>query len=328
MNADTFWKTAQKIASAKEFDQHAIELFHYQSEHVEVYKKFLELFKFNKSEVKNIFDIPFLPVQLFKSHKICDESQTDFYFTSSGTTGQTTSKHFVSDLKIYNESLLNGFKYFYGNPSEYCILALLPTYLEREHSSLVYMVEKLMKESNHPDSGFFLNNPNELNDRLIKLKNKNVKIFLLGVTYALLDLFEQFPLNLSNAIIVETGGMKGRRKEIIRTELHDTLKKFSSAHEIHSEYGMTELLSQAYSKKDGIFYCTPWMRVLVSEIHDPHSYILTGGTGNLNIIDLANIHSCAFIATQDLGRMKTGGGFEVLGRMDNSELRGCNLMVG
>lgn len=317
------------IRNEDEFNHHAIELFRHQSVHVNIYKKFLSLLKFDVNIVKSYKQIPFLPVEFFKNTIVSDNpSGNEFYFTSSGTTGQEASKHYIQDLTLYEESLLKGFQLAYGDPQQYCFLALLPSYLEREGSSLIYMVNKLMEVSGHAANGFYLNNHEELYERINELENQNQKIFLIGVTYALLDFFEKYPMQLSYTILLETGGMKGRRKELIKEELHAILKSKSGLKEIHSEYGMTELLSQAYSHWKGLFSTPPWMKILVTDLHDPFTTIAFGLTGTINVIDLANIHSCAFIATQDLGRKTDEFHFEVLGRLDKSELRGCNLMVG
>jgi phenylacetate-coenzyme A ligase PaaK-like adenylate-forming protein len=327
MNTEAFWKEALSCNSNSNFELLALELFKYQSKNVEVYNLFLDKLKFKSSNLKSLSDIPFLPVQLFKTHNVIDQKIIpDFYFTSSGTTGQVASKHFIADLSIYDAGLLEGFKFFYGDPSQYCFLALLPSYLERSGASLVYMAQKLIDASEYGESGFYLHNYEDLYLKLIQLREQKVPVFLLGVTYALLDLFEQFPIQIPDAIIMETGGMKGRRKEIVRQELHTILQNASGAKNIHSEYGMTELLSQAYSNDNGLFGCPPWMKVVINDLHDPFSRASEGETGIINVIDLANIHSCAFIATQDIGKMKERK-FEVLGRIDNSELRGCNLMI-
>jgi hypothetical protein len=233
----------------------------------------------------------------------------------------------VPDLKIYEQSFLNGFTSFYGPVDEYCILALLPSYLEREGSSLVYMVNELVSRSKHPDSGFYLYNLEELHQKLTILEKNQIKTMLIGVSFALLDLAEQAPIPLKNTIIMETGGMKGRRKELIREELHDMLKSAFQVAEIHSEYGMTELLSQAYSQGDGVFRTPPWMKIITRDTEDPLSLQSHGKTGGINIIDLANVYSCSFIATQDLGKTHSNGSFEVLGRFDHSDIRGCNLMA-
>lgn len=311
-----------------EFDHLAMELFRYQSKEVAVYRDFLNFLKVDVNKITTIHQIPCLPVTFFKTHQITDQKNLPaFYFSSSGTTGQITSKHYVSDLKIYNQSLLNSFELFYGSPDQYCFLALLPSYLERAGSSLVYMVEKLIKTGNHQDSGFYLYNHEDLNQKIQVIQERGDKIFLLGVTYALLDFFEKFPQKLNNTILLETGGMKGKRKEMVKAELHDILSIKSGIELIHSEYGMTELLSQAYSKGKGIFQTPPWMRIKIHDLYDPFQQLSDGQTGTVQVIDLANIHSCAFISTEDLGRIVNDKEFEILGRSDNSELRGCNLMV-
>ena len=251
----------------------------------------------------------------------------EIVFTSSGTTGSEQSKHCVSDVSIYIESFLKGFRHFYGSVKDYCILALLPSYMEREGSSLIYMCGELIKQSAHPDSGFYLYEHEKLIDKLKDLQTKKQKTILIGVSFALLELARENHLDLSEIIIMETGGMKGREKEMPRAELHEILKKSFTLKSVHSEYGMTELLSQAYSKGDGIFKCPPWMKVLISDIHDPFSILDHSKTGTINIIDLANINSCSFIATSDLGKSYPNGSFEVLGRLDNSDLRGCNLLM-
>ncbi|UUC45934.1 LuxE/PaaK family acyltransferase [Flavobacterium cerinum] len=317
-----------QIASKKEFEKTTLKVFRHQYDNNSVYRDFCTFLKKDKTNVKQIKDIPFLPIQFFKSHEVLsstDPAQT--VFTSSGTTGMSTSKHFVTDLRYYEESFRLGFSQFYGNIEDYVVLALLPSYLEREGSSLIYMVDDLIERSNQPDSGFYLNNYDELIQKLITLDNQGQNIVLIGVTYALLDLIEMHSFELKNTIIMETGGMKGRRKEIIREELHDILCKGFGVSEIHSEYGMTELLSQAYSLGDGVFECPPWMDVLIRDTEDALSYIENGKTGGINVIDLANINSCSFIATQDLGKKYPNQSFEVLGRFDNSDIRGCNLMV-
>jgi len=248
-------------------------------------------------------------------------------FTSSGTTGNTTSKHYVTDLSIYENSYLNGFAHFYGNIEEYTVLALLPNYLEREGSSLIYMVDDLIKKSKNSESGFYLNNLEELSEKLIQLDGKGHKVLLIGVTFALLDLIEKQQFQLQNTIVMETGGMKGRRKELTRVELHQVLEQGFGVSEIHSEYGMTELLSQGYSKGKGVFQCPPWMKILTRDTEDALTILENQKTGGLNVIDLANYNSCSFIATQDLGKIHSHGNFEVLGRFDHSDIRGCNLMV-
>ncbi|HIC32010.1 MAG TPA: acyl transferase, partial [Flavobacteriaceae bacterium] len=248
-------------------------------------------------------------------------------FSSSGTTGQVTSKHHVTNLKIYEDSFKKGFSHFYGNVEDYTILALLPNYLEREGSSLVYMVDHLIKDTKQPKSGFYLNNLDELKDTLLQLEQEGKQTLLIGVSFALLDLVERYQFSLKNTIIMETGGMKGKRKEMIREELHQVLKSGFGVNHIHSEYGMTELLSQAYSKGNGVFTCPPWMKILTRDTEDALTVFDTEKTGGINVIDLANVNSCSFIATQDLGRQLPNGNFEIIGRFDNSDIRGCNLMV-
>ncbi|WP_010518110.1 LuxE/PaaK family acyltransferase [Croceivirga radicis] len=316
------------IKNEKQFVDHALSTFNYQYQHIPVYREFCEFLKIKPQAVQSLKDIPFLPIQFFKSHKIkTPKRYTDIVFTSSGTTGNQTSKHFVTDLSLYENSFRKGFEHFYGAVSDYCILALLPAYLEREGSSLIYMVEDMIKASGHSSSGFYLNNLEELVQTLTHLETTKTKTLLIGVSFALLDLAENFNLNLKHTVVMETGGMKGRRKEMIRQELHQILKTGLGTQLIHSEYGMTELLSQGYSKGNGLFHCPPWMRIMARDTEDPFSYKTTGKTGGLNVIDLANLYSCAFIATQDLGKVYGDNSFEVLGRFDHSDIRGCNLMV-
>lgn len=316
------------ISSKKEFEKIALKVFRFQFDNNLVYHKFCTLLNKNKENVKSLLDIPFLPIQFFKSHDVLSSSETiKQTFTSSGTTGTQTSKHLVTDISLYEESYRNAFSEFYGNLENYCILALLPSYLEREGSSLIYMVEDLIQSSNHKDSGFYLNNYDELIEKLIELDNSGQNVILIGVTYALLDLIEKRQFHLKNTIIMETGGMKGKRKEMIREELHGILCKGFDVPVIHSEYGMTELLSQAYSLGNGVFECPNWMQILIRDTEDALSYVNDGKTGGINVIDLANINSCSFISTQDLGKKNPNHSFEVLGRFDNSDIRGCNLMV-
>lgn len=316
------------IKSQSEFQELALQVFKFQFENNRVYRSFCDLLYRHPSEVKVIEDIPFLPIEFFKSRKIVsslDKVQTTF--TSSGTTSSSTSKHHVTNLDIYTQSFTIGFEQFYGKIEDYVILGLLPSYLERKGSSLIHMVDAMIKTSKHSESGFYLNNISELKNTLETLNSRGQKTILIGVSFALLDLIETYQFNLKNTIIMETGGMKGRRKELIRSELHDVLKSGFGVENIHSEYGMTELLSQAYSKGHGIFNCPPWMKVITRDPEDALTIQNTGKTGGINIIDLANINSCAFIASQDLGRTKGDGSFEVIGRFDNSDIRGCNLMV-
>lgn len=310
------------------FEAFALVVFQHQAKHNAVYKKYLSLLNRNPSEIKKIEDIPFLPIQFFKSHKVVStENAVEQIFLSSGTTGMTQSKHYVSDVLLYEESYLKGFHHFYGNVEDYVILALLPSYLEREGSSLIYMVEDLIKKSNHVESGFYLHNLSDLKEKLIDLDAKGKKILLIGVSFALLDLIENFQFSLKNTIVMETGGMKGKRKEMIREELHAVLKAGFGVAEIHSEYGMTELLSQGYSKGNGIFKTSPWMKIIIRDTEDPFTLLPTGKAGGINVIDLANINSCSFIATQDLGKIHEDQTFEILGRFDNSDIRGCNLLI-
>jgi phenylacetate-coenzyme A ligase PaaK-like adenylate-forming protein len=316
------------IKTEQDFKSLALEIFNFQFENNPVYRSFCDLLYIHPSDVKAIEDIPFLPIQFFKSHEVLSaRSDVPITFTSSGTTGSTTSKHIVTDLDIYKTSFTKGFEHFYGPIENYVVLALLPSYLEREGSSLIYMVDTLIKKSNHPESGFYLNNLEDLKYHLIALDKKDTKVLLIGVSFALLDLIETYPFNLQNTIIMETGGMKGRRKELIRTELHKLLKVGFGVDTIHSEYGMTELLSQAYSKGDGLFNCPNWMRIVTRDTEDALSIQSFGKTGGINVIDLANMNSCSFIATQDLGRVYKNGSFEIIGRFDHSDIRGCNLMV-
>ncbi|WP_264560215.1 acyl transferase [Flavobacterium sp. N2270] len=316
------------IASKKEFEKIALKVFRFQFDNNLVYHKFCTLLNKNKENVKSLIEIPFLPIQFFKSHKVLSSSETiQATFTSSGTTGMITSKHLVTDISLYEKSYRNAFSQFYGNIEDYCVLALLPSYLEREGSSLIHMVDDLIESSNHPDSGFYLNNYNELISKLIELDNSGQNVILIGVTYALLDLIELHQFQLKNTIIMETGGMKGKRKEMIREELHKILCEGFGVPVINSEYGMTELLSQAYSLGNGVFECPNWMQILIRDTEDALSYVKEGKTGGINVIDLANINSCSFIATQDLGKKNPNYSFEVLGRFDNSDIRGCNLMV-
>ncbi len=316
------------ISSQKQFEKIALKVFRYQYENNKVYHTFCNYFNIDIQKVKSLDKIPFLPIQFFKSHDVVSNSNPiQATFTSSGTTGMITSKHLVTDISLYEQSYRLAFSEFYGNIENYAVLALLPSYLEREGSSLIYMVKDLIELSNNEHSGFYLHNYDELISKLIDLDNSGQNVILIGVTYALLDLIEKQNFNLKNTIIMETGGMKGKRKEIIREELHNMLCKGFGVSTIHSEYGMTELLSQAYSLGNGIFECPSWMQILVRDPEDALTYVDYGKTGGVNVIDLANINSCSFIATQDLGKKYANNSFEILGRFDNSDIRGCNLMV-
>ena len=318
-----------KIQDEKTFRATALEVFRFQAMHTPVYKDYLAAHRVNPDSITEIEKIPFLPVEFFKSHTVMEEGKkADVVFKSSGTTGATQSSHHVADAGIYRESFLRSFNSFYGSPEELCILALLPAYLEREGSSLVYMMDHLIRWSKHPDSGFYLDNLDELSAILGKRNEDKHVTLLVGVSFALLDLAEKHPVKLENHILLmETGGMKGRRKEMVRSELHEQLTTAFGLETVHSEYGMTELLSQAYSSGHGLFTTPPWMKVLIRDPNDPLSLLSPGQSGGINIIDLANIHSCSFIATADLGKLHNGGSFEVLGRFDHSDIRGCNLLV-
>lgn len=310
------------------FNEVALTIFQHQVKNCLVYHDYIKNLKIDTASIKHYRQIPFLPISFFKSHNVLStNAPVEIVFSSSGTTGQTTSKHLVSNLNIYEQSFNKAFEQFYGAPSEICIIALLPSYLEREGSSLIYMVDDLLKQSKHPLSGYFLHNHDQLFTTLQDLKNTKQKTILIGVTYALLDFVEQFQIDFPELIVMETGGMKGKRKEMVREELHDTLYKGFGVQQIHSEYGMTELLSQGYSYGQGIFNCPPWMKILLRDTSDPLSLLQNRQSGGINVIDLANVDSCAFIATQDLGKIYPDGSFEVLGRFDNADIRGCNLLV-
>ncbi|QJD97523.1 acyl transferase [Mucilaginibacter robiniae] len=316
------------IQTEQQFTEAALQVFRYQAQNCTIYREFIGGLRIDPDAVSQVADIPFLPIEFFKQHEVVSSTaKPEVIFSSSGTTGMITSQHLVTEVSWYTESFRKAFQLFYGGVTQYCILALLPAYLERQGSSLVYMADDLIRQSQHPDSGFYLYNYNDLYQHLQKQQQAGQPTLLIGVTFALLDFVEQHPLNFPELIVMETGGMKGRRKEMIREELHDILCSGFGVPAIHSEYGMTELLSQAYSKGDGIFNCPPWMRVLTRDTNDPITPVGEGKTGGVNIIDLANINSCSFLATQDLGRIYADGSFEILGRFDNSDIRGCNLLV-
>lgn len=317
-----------RISNDIEFKELALDIFHEQARTCNIYADYLSALKFESKYVTQLTDIPFLPIEFFKSHQVIKEGKNaETIFSSSGTTGMQTSKHYVSDLSIYEKSFREAFQYFYGDLSETAVLALLPSYLERTGSSLIYMVNDLIKTSGRSESGYFLYNHEELYNTLLNLQNQHTRTILFGVTYALLDFIESYQLNFPELTIMETGGMKGKRKEMIREELHKDLCQGFGVTQVHAEYGMTELLSQAYSKGSGLFECPRWMKVFIRDLNDPFSYQPTGSTGGINIIDLANINSCSFISTQDLGRKNGQEQFEVLGRFDQSDIRGCNLLV-
>jgi phenylacetate-coenzyme A ligase PaaK-like adenylate-forming protein len=317
-----------KITSELEFNTLALRVFKFQYEATAVYHKFCKLLDKHPSNVNSLRDIPFIPIEFFKSHDILSSKEPIVKtFTSSGTTGSQTSKHFITDLTIYEDSFNIAFQEFYGNPEDYAILALLPSYLERDGSSLIYMANNLIADSKHPKSGFYLHNLEDLAQTLKALDASGQKTLLIGVSFALLDLVDAYSFQLENTIVMETGGMKGRRKEMIREELHEILSKGFGVNHIHSEYGMTELLSQAYSNGQGVFNCPKHMKILIRDPEDALTYLNKGKTGGINVIDLANLNSCSFIATQDLGKQISETDFEILGRFDHSDVRGCNLMV-
>ncbi|NQW79258.1 MAG: acyl transferase [Chitinophagaceae bacterium] len=302
---DQFWQTSKLI-------------FNWQAAHNPVYKQWVEL---NKSSA-----IAFLPIYFFKTQDVFIGEKPVNLFESSGTTQDVKSNHWVQDLSLYEASFLKGFELFYGNPADYCIIGLLPSYLERKHSSLVYMVDKLIQASGHAQSGFYLDDFTKLNEVLQDLEKQKQKVWFIGVSFALTDFAIAYPQQLNSTIVLETGGMKGRKEELTRNELHQLLREHLGTITIHSEYGMTELLSQAYAIKEGVFKCPPWMKVMVAEEEDPTA-IKEIGRGVLHIIDLANIYSCSFIATEDVGEVFEDGSFTVLGRLDASARRGCSLLV-
>lgn len=316
------------IRNEEEFSKTALDIFRHQAANCVPYGQFIANLNIDPDQVKEVQHIPYLPISFFKSHRIVSNTlEEEIIFSSSGTTGQVQSRHFVTDLKLYDQSFNQAFEQFYGKVEDTCLLALLPSYLERDGSSLIYMVDALLKQSKHPDSGYFLHNHEDLYHKLKTLKNAGQQTILIGVTYALLDFLELYQLDFPELIVMETGGMKGKRKEMVREELHEILKSGFGVNDIHSEYGMTELLSQAYSSGNGIFDCPNWMRIVLRDTNDPLTLLNADQTGGINVIDLANINSCSFIATQDLGRLLPGGSFEVLGRFDNADIRGCNLLV-
>ncbi len=311
-----------------DFEEAALSVFQYQAVHNDVYRNYLCHLGKNAEKVTAVAEIPFLPIEFFKHHVIKSGAfNAEAVFASSGTTGSNTSRHYVKELGLYKNSFSAAFKLFYGNPHQYCILALLPSYLEREGSSLVYMMQGLIEQSRHPRSGFYLHEHEKLATVLSQLEQMAQPTILIGVSFALLDFVEKYQLPLTHTLVMETGGMKGRREEMIREELHRKLKKGFGVGKIHSEYGMTELLSQSYSRGHGIFYTPPWMRIYIRDLYDPFEFMPDGRSGAVNIIDLANIHSCAFLQTSDLGRRCADGSFELLGRSDNSDIRGCNLLL-
>lgn len=309
-----------------DFEQIALDVFEYQYLHNPIYEQFVNYLN-KKESVKDIYTIPFMPVEFFKHHSIlANEFQANGYFESSGTTGSVHSKHYFQDLQFYEKSYLLGFEKHYGHPSDWVILGLLPSYLDRKNASLVNMVQGLMQKSAHPENDFFLYDYDQLYQVLTRLSNSNQNVMLFGVTFALLEFVQQYSSQFPNLTIIETGGMKGRGKELIREELHEFLHQRLQPKAIHSEYGMTEMFSQAYSTDQGIFHCSPTMKVLRRNPYDPFDIHSTTGRGNINVIDLSNLHSCSFLATMDIGEFYEDGTFKVLGRTDYSDIRGCNLM--
>jgi len=310
-----------------DFKSLALELFRFQYDHNSVYKTYVDGIKVDPSVINDVPDIPFLPIEFFKSHKvICGSKEAETIFYSSGTGDEGRSAHHVVDISIYEKSFMDGFKKAYGEIDDYCFMALLPGYFENENSSLVYMINHFINKTENNGSGAFDKDPSLLEDHLKKVLTANKRMIVVGVSFALLDFVESADIVMPGAIIMETGGMKGRRKEMVRSELHELLTQGFKVRTISSEYGMTELLSQAYAKANGLFKCPPWMKVFIRDTNDPFSIVGPNVTGGINVIDLANIHSCAFIATRDLGKKNKNESFEVLGRFDNSDIRGCNLM--
>ena len=321
-------------ASANSFNGLAVELFNYQYQNNTIYQQYCNALKINTTVVDAVHKIPFLPISFFKTHEIkAGEFETSTIFESSGTTGSINSKHFVRDINVYRQSFTACFEKFYGPPENKCILGLLPSYLERKNSSLVIMTEELIRKSGNELSGFYLYDHEKLHSTLIHNELLKIPTLLIGVSYALVDFAEKYPMQLRHTIVMETGGMKGRREEMTRQELHTRLQDQLGLSLVHSEYGMTELLSQAYSKGDGIFHCPGWMKILIRDEDNPFNIMTADDahtksvTGLINIIDLANIYSCCFIATDDIGRLHNNESFEVLGRMDGSDVRGCSLMT-
>ncbi|MBT8195775.1 MAG: acyl transferase [Bacteroidia bacterium] len=308
------------------FNSVALDIFKHQAEHCNVYKDYLNLLSIDVNSIQNIIDIPFLPIELFKSHKvISSDKPAEIIFESSGTGGDR-SKHHVLSTDLYNKSIKKCFEHFYGDINQYDFYALLPSYYNNKNSSLLYMVNEWLKLRGQNANQSYLQKPTDLKQALEKYNRSKIP-FIIGVSHSLLDFAEQFSITIPQHIVMETGGMKGMRKEMIREELHQILKKSFGVNQIHSEYGMTELLSQCYSKSEGIFNTPPWMQILIRDVNDPMLLLEDGITGGINIIDLANINSCSFIATQDLGKKVNKNQFEMLGRFDNSDIRGCNLLT-
>ena len=317
-----------KIKTESDFKRTALDVFYFQYRQIPLYNIWVESLGINPKSITEVEQIPFLPIRFFKEHRVLRTNmELEKVFSSSGTTGMKRSEHLVGDLSMYKNSYRKSFNFFYGAISDYVILALLPSYMERDGSSLIYMVEDLIRISNHQESGFYLNEQKELIQMLENLKELQKKVLLFGVSFALLDLAESFKIDFPDLIVMETGGMKGRRKELVREELHKIYRDGFGVKHIHSEYGMTELLSQAYSKGNGVFNTPPWMKIFIRDTNDPMCLLENNRSGGVNVIDLANLNSCAFIATQDVGKRFDNGGFEILGRFDHSDVRGCNLLV-
>lgn len=324
----TNWADFFAIQTEDDFNQQCLETYRFQLLHCQVYRDYVSLIGKEKNQIQHYSEIPFMPIEFFKTQRVLAAGMDpQIIFSSSGTTGMVTSKHLVADLSIYEQTFRRIFENFYGPIRDIAVLALLPSYLERSGSSLIYMIDDLMKQSKQAESNYFLYNHQELYNTLVKLKAKGTKTILFGVTYALLDFIEQYALEFPELIIMETGGMKGKRKEMVKEEIHQLLQDAFKVNGIHSEYGMTELLSQGYSCGQGIFHLPKWMRILIRDTNDPLSLISSNRTGGINVIDLANRYSCSFIATQDLGKVYADGSFEILGRFDQSDIRGCNLLV-
>lgn len=323
-----------EIKTEEDFEEACLSIFNYQYENIDIYHQFVDYLNINPKKISKIKEIPFLPIEMFKHHTILDRNrQTDTYFQSSGTTNiQTLSRHWIADFELYQQSILHCFQQFIGHPKDYIFLGLLPNYLERQNSSLIYMLDFLMNKSSQKENGYFLYNHPELLELLKNLNNR--KIILFGVSFALLDFIDFCEANggfysaqNSNLIIIETGGMKGRKEEMTKDELLKILRNGFLTDKIYSEYSMTELLSQAYSLGNNIYQSPNWLRIMIRNLEDPFSYVEKGKTGAVNIIDLANKYSCSFIATQDLGKSFDNHQFQILGRIDHSDIRGCSLLV-
>ncbi len=328
MNRGELLKNIFNVSDDQDFLKCSLDVFNFQYCNNLTYRKFVDGCKISPAEVDSLIKIPFLPIDFYRSLVVkTNDFLEEKVFTSSGTTGELVSKHFVRDLSVYENSFLLSFEKFYGIPEKYVFLALLPSYLERTGSSLIYMIDKLINLSGESRSGFFLYDHEKLRNLLLELKKEEKNVILIGVTYALLDFAKEYQMDFPELIVIETGGMKGKRKEMVRDEVHQILMPAFNVGSIHSEYGMTELLSQAYSKDNGVFNCPQWMKVLIRDMYDPFQYCKVGATGGINVIDLANLDSCSFIATQDLGKASGEYSFEIVGRYDTSDIRGCNLMI-